>query len=155
MMNHMKLAALLALLIPLAARADVVIQIGELTITMPDGYRHTEKRGIDSAVGEIVATSGIKIEYDIGRFGGCPQRLQEMTKEELANVLYFEDHPANAPIGFILVTKLPNSDPARPPAHAVQLSLGKGVGGFGLLVADAAKLAEARKALEALKITKK
>ena len=151
----MKLATLLALLIPFAAQADVVIQIEELTITMPDSYRHIEKRGFDSSVGEIVTTSGMKIEYDLGHFGGCPERLQEMSKEDLANVLYFEDHPANAPTGFILVTKFPSSDPLRPRGYALHLSLGKGVGGFGLLVTDSVKLAEARKALEALKITKK
>ncbi len=153
-MNRMKLVTLLALLIPLAAQADVVIQIEQLTITMPDGYRHFEKRGIDSAVGEIVTASGMKIGYDLGHFGGSSQRLQEMSKNELANVLYFEDNPSNAPTGFILVSRLPG-DPLRPPVYAVVISLGKGVGSFGLLVTDAAKLVEARKALEALRITKK
>jgi len=154
-MNPMKLVTIFALLIPLAGQADVMIQIGELKITMPDGYQHIKKNGFDSAVGEIVTTAGIKIEYDIGAFGASPQRLPEMSKEELASVLYFEDNPSNAPTGFLLVTKLPNSDPANSPAYAVHLSLGNGVGGFRLFLTDASKLVETRRALEALKITKK
>lgn len=153
-MHYVKLVALIILLLPFTAQADVVIQIAGLTISMPDGYRHIQKSGMDSAVGEIVTTSGMKIGYDLGRRGGYLSSLQEMSKDELAKVIYFEDHPENAPTGFILISRLPG-DPLLPPSYAVHLSLGKGAGNFGLMVTDTAKLIEARKALEAIKITKK
>ena len=154
MMNRMKLITLLALLLPWAVQADVVMQIGSLNITAPDGYRHVEKRGKDTAVGEIITPSGMKIGYDIGRLAGSSEGLDKIDKDLLANVLYFESGPANAPSGFIMVLRIP-SDPPEPPTYDVELALGTGVGAFRIEVHDPSKIREARRAIAALKIRKR
>ena len=151
MMHLMKLITLLALLIPLAVQADIVLHIGTLTVTAPDDYRQIAKRGKDTAVGEIVTKSGTTIEYDIGRLAGSPEGLEKMDKDQLANVLYFESGPVNARNGYIFVFRIP-SDPPNPPTYEVELALGEGVGAFRIEVSDPSKLREARRAIAALKV---
>lgn len=154
-MHRLQQTALLILLMPWMAQANQVIQIEEVTITMPEGYRHVEKRGIDSSVGEIITPSGISIGYDLGQLAGSGPRLQDMPKEKLAEVVFFEDHPQNAPTGFLIITRYPGNGPLHPKGYGLSLSLGEHVGNLGLLLTEPDRLPEARQALQALQIRRR
>lgn len=154
-MHRLQTTALLILLMPWMAQADQVIEVQEVTITMPDSYRHVEKRGVDSSVGEIITPSGFNIGYDLGQLAGSRPRLPDMPKEKLAEVVFFEDHPQNAPTGFLIITRYSGSDPLHPKGYGLSLSLGEDVGNLGLLLTEPDRLPEARQALQALRVRKR
>ena len=93
----MKMSLVIALTMGcLVARADTLIDLGAIKLTLPAGYTHVALKGDDSVPGEIhVQQPKLKITYDVGLMAGAPPKLQNLEKGDLAALVYYEETKLN------------------------------------------------------------